>query len=97
MLGNLTEIKSWQISYPGIETEKSIHMFPMFPKFRKPRESASRQFPCLGNDMETSTQSFQTVLHVETRENYQVDRLCVWKRLRNHYSSFKHGKPLGNH
>lgn len=56
MLGNLTEIKSWQISYPGIETEKSIHMFPMFPKFRKPRESASRQFPCLGNDMETSTQ-----------------------------------------
>lgn len=34
-------------------------MFQTFPKFRKPEDSTDRQFPCLRNDMETSTQVSQ--------------------------------------
>lgn len=47
------------ISLPGIETKTSINMFQTFPKFRKPEDSTDRQFPCLRNDMETSTQVSQ--------------------------------------
>lgn len=46
ILGNLIVITNWQSPYLGIETETSVNMFPTFPKFRKPEESASRQFLC---------------------------------------------------
>lgn len=56
ILGNLMEITSWQFPYLEIEMETSIKMFPTFPRCRKPEEPVGRQFPCLGNDIDTSTQ-----------------------------------------
>lgn len=85
------------ISLPGIETETSINMFQTFPKFRKPKDSADRQFPCLGNDMETSTQVSQLSYMWDTKGIMTlIDSVCGndWETT---IVVSKHGKPLGNH
>lgn len=91
---DLMEITSWQF---GIETETSINMFQTFPKFRKPEDSADRQFPCLGNDMETSTQVSQLSYMWDTKGIMTlIDSVCGndWETT---IVVSKHGKPLGNH